>query len=152
MKRRRIFFLLSLQQSYYCNVAVWTALNKRLAQLSTLNNRNSPLLSLQKQPMTKSETAFWEDWITLTHNGIRLRAYIQILDATWKVLFLIRGCVKFITMMVDEVYENNVNISPYLIIYIYIYNDILMKTDINLPHLVLQTKNISPADLYNIYH
>ena len=120
MKRRRIFFLLSLQQNYYCNVAVWTALNKRLAQLSTLNNRNSPLLSLQKQPMTKSETAFWEDWITLTHNGIRLRAYIQILDATWKVLFLIRGCVKFITMMVDEVYENNVNISPYLIIYIYI--------------------------------
>ena len=152
MKRRRIFFLLSLQQSYYCNVAVWTALNKRLAQLSTLNNRNSPLLSLQEQPMTKSETAFWEDWITLTHNGIRLRAYIQILDATWKVLFLIRGCVKFITMMVDEVYENNVNISPYLIIYIYIYNDILMKTDINLPHLVLQTKNISPTELYNIYH
>ena len=150
MKRRRIFFLLSLQQNYYCNVAVWTALNKRLAQLSTLNNRNSPLLSLQKQPMTKSETAFWEDWITLTHNGIRLRAYIQILDATWKVLFLIRGCVKFITMMVDEVYENNVNISPYLIIYI--YNDILMKTDINLPHLVLQTKNISPTELYNIYH
>ena len=150
MKRRRIFFLLSLKQSYHCNVAVWTALNKRLAQLSTLNNRNSPLLSLQKQPMTKSETAFWEDWITLTHNGIRLRAYIQILDATWKVLFLIRGCVKFITMMVDEVYENNVNISPYLIIYM--YNDILMKTDINLPHLVLQTKNISPTELYNIYH
>ena len=87
MKRRRIFFLLSLQQSYYCNVAVWTALSKRLAQLSTSNNRNSPLLSLQEQPMTKSETAFWEDWITLTHNGIWLRAYIQILDATWKVLF-----------------------------------------------------------------
>ena len=64
--------------------------------------------------------------------------------------FLIRGCVKFITTMVDELYENNVNISPYLIIYI--YNDILMKTDINLPHLVLQTKNISPTELYNIYH
>ena len=31
-------------------------------------------------------------------------------------------------------------------------NDILMKTDINLPHLVLQTKNISPTELYNIYH
>ena len=148
MKRRRIFFLLSLQQSYYCNVAVWTALNKRLAQLSTSNNRNSPLLSLQEQPMAKSATAFWEDWITLTHNGIRLRAYIQILDATWKVLFLIRGCVKFITTIVDELYENNVNISPHLII----YNDILMKTDINLPHLVLQTKNISPTELYNIYH
>ena len=148
MKRRRIFFLLSLQQSYYCNVAVWTALSKRLAQLSTSNNRNSPLLSLQEQPMTKSETAFWEDWITLTHNGIWLRAYIQILDATWKVLFLILGCVKFITTMVDELYENNVNIFPYLTI----YNDILMKTDINLPHLVLQTKNISPTELYNIYH
>ena len=29
--------------------------------LCTANNRNSPLLSLQEQPMTKSETAFWED-------------------------------------------------------------------------------------------
>ena len=56
--------------------------------------------------------------------------------------FLIRGCVKFITTMVDELYENNVNISPYWIIYMR-DNDILMKTDINLHDLVLQTKNIS---------
>ena len=149
MKRRRIFFLLSLQQSYYCNVAVWTALSKRLAQLSTSNNRNSPLLSLQEQPMTKSETAFWEDWITLTHNGIWLRAYIQILDATWKVLFLIRGCVKFITTMVDELYEK---MSIYFHIWLYIYNDIILKTDINLQHLVLQAKNISAIELYSLYH
>ena len=60
--------------------------------------------------------------------------------------FLIRGCVKFITTMVDELYENNVNISPYWIIYIR-DNDILMKTDINLHDLVLQTKNISDIEL-----
>ena len=60
--------------------------------------------------------------------------------------FLIRGCVKFITTMVDELYENNVNISPYWIVYIR-DNDILMKTDINLHDLVLQTKNISDIEL-----
>ena len=49
-------------------------------------------------------------------------------------------------MMVDEVYENNVNISPFH----YIYNDI--QTDINLHHLLLQAKNISATELYNIYH
>ena len=60
--------------------------------------------------------------------------------------FLIRGCVKFITTMVDELYENDVNISPYWIIYIR-DNGILMKTDINLHDLVLQTKNISDIEL-----
>ena len=60
--------------------------------------------------------------------------------------FLIRGCVKFITTMVDELYENNVNISPYWIIYIR-DNDIIMKTYINLDDLVLQTKNISDIEL-----
>ena len=47
--------------------------------------------------------------------------------------------------MVDELYENNVNISPYWIIYM--SNDILMKTDINLHDLVLHTKNISDIEL-----
>ena len=60
--------------------------------------------------------------------------------------FLIRGCVKFITTMVDELYENNVNISLYWIIYI---RDVFAKrgTDINLHDLVLQTKNISDIEL-----
>ena len=147
MKRRRIFFLLSLQQSYYCNVAVWTALSKRLAQLSTSNNRNSPLLSLQEQPMTKSETAFWEDWITLTHNGIWLRAYIQILDATWKVLFWFGVVLNLLRRWLMSCMKI---MSIYLHIGLYIsemFNDILMKTDINLHDLVLQTKNISNIEL-----
>ena len=116
--------------------------NETCTTLCTSNNRNSPLLSLQEQPMTKSETAFWEDWITLTHNGIWLRAYIQILDATWKVLFWFGVVLNLLRRWLMSCMKI---MSIYL--HIGLYNDIIMKTYINLHDLVLQTKNISDIEL-----